>query len=81
MRTRVTLDPDVALSVQRFAGRSGQSFKQAANDLLRVGLQQAKHMVNAAPFQIQAHNFGELRSGMSIDRVAELLDNLDGPSR
>jgi hypothetical protein len=81
VRTTLTLDPDVAARVKQAARRAGLPFKQVVNDLLRAGLTQATQTVEAVPFQVKPHNFGGLRQGVSVDSIAELLENLDGPSR
>src|SRR5690606_41967789 len=42
MRTTVTLDPDTAALVRRRIKEEGVSFKQALNDAIRAGLEDAR---------------------------------------
>lgn len=78
MRTTLTLDEDVAAKLKSLARRSGAAFRQVVNDTLRRGL--ARPSVPArAPFKVTARDLGRLRPGLSLDNVADLIDQVEGP--
>jgi hypothetical protein len=81
MRTTITLDDDVAAKLQSKARKSGRAFKDVVNDALRKGLavdSQAKHL---PPFTIEAEQLLNLRPGLNYDKVEDIFDQLDMPSR
>jgi plasmid stability protein len=77
VRTTLTLDDDVAAKLRSEARRSGRSFREVVNDALRCGLtnRQARP---STPFKVVARDLGELRPGVSIDNVADLLEQVEG---
>lgn len=78
MRTTLTLDEDVAAKLTSLARRSGRAFRQAVNDALRRGL--ARPAAGARrPFAVQARDLGRLRSGLRLDNIGELLEQVEGP--
>jgi hypothetical protein len=79
MRTTVTLDDDVAAKLKGEARRTGKPFKTVLNECLRVALSAGRGRARPAPFRIHPRDLGELRPGLSVDNVAELLDLVDGP--
>lgn len=80
MRTTLTLDEDIAARLAAEARRSGKSFKDTVNEALRTGLDAAYRRPQAAPFQVNARDLGALQPGLSLDSVARLLDDVDGPA-
>lgn len=80
MRTTLTLDEDVATKLRARARRTGQSFKAVVNETLRAGLNARRALAPQGPFRVQARDLG-LRPAYSYDNVAELLEQLEGPSR
>ena len=80
MRTTLTLDDDVAAKLQTEARRSGQSFKETVNRLLRLALNSRREQGKIKPFKVRAKAMG-LRPGICLDNIEELLDQLDGPMR
>lgn len=80
MRTTLTLDDDVAAKLKVEIRRSGRSFKQAVNDALRRGLTGRAESTPRRPFKVEARDMGRLRAGLSLDNVAEILDQAEGPS-
>jgi hypothetical protein len=73
------LDEDVAMRLQSEARRTGQPFKTLVNELLRSGLAQRRPGPRIERFQVEAHNFGGLKPGVSLDSIGALLEHLDGP--
>ena len=81
MRTTLTLDEDVAAKLKSEARRSKKSFRETANDMLRRGLASRRAVAPCEPFQVSARDLGELHSGLSLDSVAVLLEQVEGPLR
>jgi plasmid stability protein len=79
VRTTLTLDDDVAAKLRERARRTGQSFRAVVNDTLRQGLNAKRALVPDRPFKVKARSLG-LRPGLSYDNVADLLEQLEGPS-
>jgi hypothetical protein len=80
VRTTLTLDDDIAARLQSEARRSGQPFKTLVNDLLRASLAQRRPVPRLERFQVEAHNFGQLKPGVSLDSIGALLEQLEGPN-
>lgn len=78
MRTTLTLDDDVAAKLKDICRRTGESFKAAVNRALRDALSIRKSQRPAEPFRVRARAL-DLRPGVRLDNVAELLDEFDGP--
>jgi len=80
MRTTLTLDDDVAAKLKALCRRTGESFRAAVNRVLRDGLDIRKSRLPEEPFRVQARAL-DLRPGVSLDNIGELLEQLDGPGR
>lgn len=78
MRTTLSLDDDVANLLNKEVRRSGASFKETVNQLLRLGLA-ASNQKSVKPFLVTPRAMG-LPPGLSYDNVSELLEALEGPS-
>jgi len=79
VRTTLTLDEDVAGKLKSEARHSGRSFREVVNDTLRRGLATRPEAKRSAPFRVTARDLGELRPGLSLDNVADLLEQAEGP--
>lgn len=77
MRTTVTLDPDTAAKVKAEMRRTGHTFKEVVNDLLRKAPGQEK-VITKKPFKVKPIVSGE-RPGLNYDNIGELLEQLEGP--
>ena len=77
MRTTLTLDEDVAHKVKAEVRRSGRSFKQVVNELLRRELNKPA-VKELPPFKVKARPLGE-RPGLNYDNISELLEQIEGP--
>jgi hypothetical protein len=78
VRTTLTIDDDIATLVEQEVKRSGDSFKGTVNRLLRQGLVASRETSEAQPFEITPIPMG-LKPGLSYDRIAELLEEAEGP--
>ncbi len=80
MRTTLTLDDDVAAKLKALTRRTGRAFRDVVNDALRRGLAQAAPARARTPFRVQARDLGRQRPGITLDNIAEVLDQIEGPS-
>jgi plasmid stability protein len=78
VRTTLTLDEDVAAKLKSEARRSGQSFRAIVNEVLRLGLAGHRKTNPPTPFRVVPRDLGELRPGVTIDNVADLLEQIEG---
>ena len=79
MRTTLTLDDDVAAKLKAEARRSGRSFRAIVNDMLRQGLATRCTAPTRKPFKVTARDLGKLLPGLTLDNVADLLEQVEGP--
>jgi plasmid stability protein len=79
MRTTLTLDDDVAAKLKAEARRSGRSFRDIVNDTLRRGLATRRLAPTPKPFKVVARDLGNLLPGLTLDSVADLLEQVEGP--
>jgi hypothetical protein len=79
MRTTLTLDEDVAAKLKAEARRTGRPFRAIVNETLRRGLASRRAVAAREPFRVQARDLGELRAGLSLDNVGDVLEQLEGP--
>jgi hypothetical protein len=78
MRTTLTLDDDVAAKLKAESRRAGRSFREIVNETLRRGLVQRGASVPRQTFAITARDLGDLKPGLSLDNVAELIEQVEG---
>jgi hypothetical protein len=77
MRTTLTLSPASTAFVKEEMRRSGQGFKEAVNELIRLGhYSRNTRAASDKPFKVRAKALGE-RPGFNFDNIGELLDQLD----
>ncbi len=79
VRTTLTLDEDVITKLREQCRQLRISFKQVVNETLRLGLNADRVLQPDQPFRVQARDLG-LRPGLSLDNVAGLLEQVEGPS-
>jgi hypothetical protein len=79
MRTTLTLDDDVAAKLKAESRRTGRPFRDIVNDTLRRGLASRRVIASRHPFTVAARDLGNLRPGLSLDNVAELIEQVEGP--
>jgi len=79
MRTTLTLDDDVAAKLRAEARRSGRPFREVVNDAIRRGLTMRHGVRQAGAFKVNARHLGNVRPGIELDNIAEVLDRAEGP--
>jgi plasmid stability protein len=79
MRTTLTLDDDVAAKLKTESRRAGRSFRETVNETLRRGLASRRVATRRPSFKIAARDLGDLKPGLSLDNVAELIERVEGP--
>ena len=79
MRTTLTLDDDVATKLKAESRRAGRSFRDVVNETLRSGLAQRRASAPRQNFKVTTRDLGDLRPGLSLDNVAELIEQVEGP--
>jgi hypothetical protein len=79
VRTTLTLDEDVAAKLTSLARRTGRAFREVVNETLRRGLVSPIRPSAREPFTVEARDLGRRRPGLSLDNIAELVDQVEGP--
>jgi hypothetical protein len=80
VRTTLTLDEDVARRLEDEVRRSGKPFKAVVNECLRLALSPRRGgRAKGPPFEIRPRDLGDLRPGLSLDNIADLLEAAEGP--
>jgi hypothetical protein len=79
MRTTLTLDDDVAVKLKAESQRAGRPFREIVNDALRRGLESRRATAQRRNFKITARDLGNLKPGLALDNVAELIELVEGP--
>lgn len=78
-RTTLTLDDDVAAKLKAEARRSGKPFRDVVNESLRRGLAVRQSRSARQPFEIKPRDLGAVRPGLTLDNVADLIEQVEGP--
>jgi hypothetical protein len=78
VRTTLTLDDDIAAKLKAEMRRTGQTFRETVNHLLRLALAAKRPSRGGAPFVVRARPLG-VRPGLDYDRTSELLEQIEGP--
>lgn len=73
MRTTVTLDEDLAVTLRETARNRGVPFKKVLNDALRAGL---KGKTRAQKFTMPTRELG-VRPEIDLNRALQLADRLE----
>lgn len=81
MRTTLTIDDDVAAKLEAEARRTGLSFKEVVNTMLRIGLSAKRGKLPRPPFKVKPLPLEPLDPNFNFDDVEALLDQLEGPGR
>ena len=62
----------------RLARRAGRPFREVVNETLRRGLASRRVALQRQSFKITARDLGDLKPGLSLDNVAELVEHVEG---
>jgi hypothetical protein len=81
VRTTLTLDDDVAAKLEAEARRSGLSFKEVVNAMLRIGLAAKRGKLPRPAFKAKPLALEPLDPHFDFDNIEALLDQVEGPSR
>jgi hypothetical protein len=79
VRTTLTLDDDVAAKLKAESRRTGRPFRDIVNETLRSGLASRRVTASRRAFRITARDLGHLTPGLSLDNVAGLIEQVEGP--
>jgi len=77
VRTTLSLDDDVASLLEKEIRRSGASFKEVVNRVLRLGLMTANRPARK-PFVVKPRKLG-LPPAVTYDNIEQLVEHLEGP--
>jgi hypothetical protein len=81
MRTTLTLDDDLAAKLEAEARRSGLSFKETVNTILRIGLNARRGRLPRQPFKVKPLALDPVDRNFDFDNIEALLDQIDGATR
>lgn len=76
MRTTLSIDDDLARSIENLRTRRNLSLREAINQLLRAGLQTVEKAPNARPYQGPVFA-SKLAPGIDPNRMNQLADELE----
>jgi len=76
MRTTLTIDDDIVAKLKDEMKRSGRSFREIVNDMLRTGLNLRQQPQKPKKFKVRARNLG-LRPGLNYDNIRALLEQIE----
>lgn len=80
MRTTLTLDDDIAAKLKAESRRAGRPFRDVVNETLRRRLASQRVARREQPFKVETRDLGDLKPGLSLDNVGELIEQLEGPA-
>jgi hypothetical protein len=78
MRTTLTLDDDVAAKLKAESRRADRPFREIVNETLRRGLASRRVAARRQAFKVGARDLGSLKPGLSLDNIAELIEQVEG---
>jgi len=81
VRTTITLDDDVVKTVRdEMRSGEGKTFKEAVNELIRLGRYQKTEIEKAPrkPFKVRSKNMG-VYPHINYDNISDLLEEIEGP--
>ncbi len=73
MRTTLTIDDEIAMSLKDFAHRNGRSFRQVVNEALRKGVH-ALENPGVQPYRLSPASMGPVRTTINLDKALSLAD-------
>jgi hypothetical protein len=79
MRTTLTLDDDVAAKLKAESRRAGIPFRDVVNETLRRGLAHRRTTPARQAFKVRTRDLGCLQPGLSLDSVADVIEQVEDP--
>jgi hypothetical protein len=79
MRTTVTIEDDLAIAIEELRKREGLSFKNALNQLIRLGVQAKSAPPKTKPYRTPTRALG-LKPGIDPTRLNTLVEELETDS-
>ena len=76
MRTTLTIEDEIAHSIERLRARERMSFREAVNRLLKAGLLAIESKPASRPYQGRTFDMG-LEPGIDPNRLNQLADELE----
>ncbi len=58
--------------------RAGRPFREVVNETLRRGLESRRAAAQRRAFKVTARDLGNLKPGLSLDNIAELIEHVEG---
>ena len=77
-RTTVTLEEDLLRQLKREVRRTGKSFKDVVNEVLRRGLNQSRAVPKSPGFEVRGARDLGARPGLDYDNIGKLLEYAEG---
>jgi len=77
MRTTLTIDDELAESIERLRKRQKVSLRELINRLLREGMLAIETKPVTKPYEMRTFKTGGLNPGIDPTRLNQLLDELD----
>ena len=56
----------------------GRPFREIINETLRQGLESRRAAARRRAFKVTARDLGNLKPGLSLDNIAELIEHVEG---
>jgi hypothetical protein len=75
----VDLDDDVAAKLKSETQRAGRPFREVVNETLRRGLESRGDTARQRAFKVTARDLGKLKPRLSLDNIAEFVEQVEGP--
>jgi len=76
MRTTLTIDDQIAMSLKDIAHRSGKPFKEVVNEALRKGVNAMEHP-EVRSYRLSPASLGSVRPHINLDKALSLADDLE----
>ena len=76
VRTTLTIEPDVAIEIDRRRRASGSSLKRVINGLLRKGLRAEAEAPTPSPYRSETFDL-QFRPGIDSLKLNQLVDDLE----
>lgn len=77
MKTKITIDDDLARMLKQRAADSGRSFKTVVNEALRAGLEQCQTSPARRPYRIKPAALGRAAGNIDLHKALQLAGQLE----